>query len=175
MTIYEHAADYHALRSLIDEAVVDQEGNPKELDDNTKLLLMEMAEQWKDDFKAKAERVCQFRLEVSSHIEACRQEAKRLSLRAKVFENRLAGLNYLIFTTLERLNLRKLETQSFVLTIAKNPPALVIDDPDKIPDEYFNTVPETKELDSARLKKALADGGKVAGARLIQAESLRVK
>jgi len=175
MTMYDHVEEYAALKSLIDEAVIDADGNPKELDDSTRALIAEMAEQWKADFQHKAERVCRFRADTQAHIDACKAEAARLSARAKVYETRLCGLNFLIQSTMGLLGLKKMDAGTFALTIAKNPPSLVVDDADKIPADYFNLIPATTALDNARVKAALSDGLAVPGARLVQGESLRVR
>lgn len=175
MSLYDYADDYHALRSLIDEAMTDEEGNARDMDDNTRLALLEIADQWKSDFQRKAERVCQFRLEMQNHADACKAEAQRLTARAKVYTARVTALNYLIMTVMERIGIRKMDAGTFGLSIAKNPPALIVDDADKVPSEFFDLIPETTAINNARIKEALKDGQPVPGARLIQAESLRVK
>lgn len=175
MSLYDHADDYFALRNLMDEAMSDEEGNARPLDDDTKLALMELADQWKADFQAKAERVCRFRLEMQNHVEACKAESRRLAERAKMFEGRVFALNYLIQTVMERLGLRKMDAGSFGLSIAKNPPALIVDDAEKVPAVFFDVIPEHLSINNARIKDALKDGADVPGARLVQGESLRVK
>lgn len=175
MTLYDHVDDYYALRQLLDEVATDEDGNPKEIDEATKATLAEMADQWKGDFQAKAERVCRFRADVQAHIDACRIESQRLAGRARVNENRLRALNYLILISMSRLGIKKLDAGTFAVTVAKNPPALLVRDEEKLDPVFFDVIPEHRELNKARLKEALKDGATVEGAELVQDESVRVK
>jgi hypothetical protein len=58
------------------------------------------------------------------------------------------------------------------VSIVKAPPRLVIDDAAAIPDEFFSTSPVR---DDARIKARLVSGAAVPGARIEQAETLKVE
>ena len=175
MTLYEHVQDYAALRDLIDEAVIDENGNPRELDESTKAAINALADDWKADFQAKAERTCRYRQDIAAHIEACKVEEARLAARRKMYEIRLRGVNYLLQTTMNLLGIRKFEAGTFGLSLAKNPPSLLVEKQDAIPAEFFDEVPASIVLNNAKLKEALSGGREIEGARLFQGESLRVK
>ena len=174
MTMYEHVVDFGALKALIDEAMLDEEGNPKPLDDDTRAALTALAEDWKEGFKEKFERTCKFLADSEAHVDACKAESARLIGRAKVYETRIHGLKFLMQRTMDMLKLGKVETETFVVSIAKNPPSLYVEDESKIPAEFWTPIPASLSLDKAKLKEALK-GGEIAGARLFQGSSLRVK
>lgn len=165
MTLYEHVEEFQALQTLIHEAMTDAEGNVKELDDSTKEAIAALADEWKDGFKAKAERVLKFRANVNADADECLAQAKifqaeadRLKERAKMHTNKIKGLNFLLMTVMDRLGIQKIELASFLLYIQKNPPSMVVHDESKIPAAYFTEVPATLKLETAKLKKDLVDG-----------------
>lgn len=168
MTLYEHVEDFQALQALIQEAMTDEDGNVKELDDSTREAISAMADQWKEDFKAKAERVLKFRANVAADADECLAQAKifqaevdRLKERARMHTNKIKGLNFLLMTVMDRLEIEKIETATFKMWIQRNPPSMEVRDESKIPAKYFTEVPASLLLEKAALKKDLVDGVKV--------------
>lgn len=58
------------------------------------------------------------------------------------------------------------------LSITKTPPKLKVDDPDAIPEEFFELEPSRND---AKIKARIASGISVLGARLEQSETLKVE
>lgn len=58
------------------------------------------------------------------------------------------------------------------LSITKTPPKLKVDDPDAIPEEFFELEPSRND---AKIKARIASGISVPGARLEQSETLKVE
>jgi len=168
MTLYEHVEDFHALQSLIDETMRDEDGNIKELDDSTKEAIAALADEWKDGFKGKLDRICKFRANVIADADEClaqakilQEESNRLKGRAEAHIRKVDALNFLMMAAMDRIPTTKVETALFMVWIQKNPPKMVIHDETKIPAAYFKVIPETLELEKAKLKKDLVDGVKV--------------
>lgn len=175
MTIYDHANDYFALQALIEEAMTDSEGNPIELEAEAKDKLYALANEWKEDFAAKAERICKYRLELVTHAEACAEESKRIALKGKRALDKANALTYVMHRAMEMINVEKFAAGTFDLRIQKNPPKLVVDDESRVPSDFFEEVPATLKLVNAKLKQAIIDGTEVPGARVVQDRSLRIK
>jgi predicted SpoU family rRNA methylase len=161
MTFQEHAQDFFALQELVNEAFYNEDGTPKEVDDSVRASVAAIVDQWGKDFKHKAERVAQFIIELDNQAEAWKVEAKRFAERAKKNENTITSVKFLVQRTMEQLKLTKLEAGVFTISIANNPPAMIVQNQDVIPLEYFDEVPATLKLDSAKLKKDLVDGKEV--------------
>ena len=66
----------------------------------------------------------------------------------------------------------KFKTELFGFSIQKNPPAVVIDNEEDIPKEYY--IPQDPKLDRTAIKKFLKDN-EVSWAHLQQGESLRIR
>jgi len=180
MRLYDIPAEFFALQSLIEEAMVDDEGNPKELDDSTKAVIAELVDQFKDDFTTKVERSLNYRANVLSDADEClaqaasfQKEADRLKARARVHENKGKAVAFLIQVTMDRLKLKKMETVTRKLWIQRNTPSLLIDDPDKVPVDYKRV--DLPYVVGSEVKEALLADKPVPGARLVYTEGLRVR
>lgn len=102
-------------------------------------------------------------------------ESKRLSDRAKMLDERIKKIKAWYQVNLENMGKDKVSTDRGTMSVKKNPPALVVEDEGKIPAAYFDIVPMHYELSKDRLKKALAGGKTVSGARLTQGKSLLIR
>lgn len=180
MTLYDFVWDFAALKALVEDEMTNEDGSPKELDDDTRATLLEFATKWKDDFEAKIDRVMKYRSNLKANVEQCESEAKihrdeadRLVARAKTWETRQRSLDWLVYTVMGLLNKRKIETTLFTVYLQKNAPSLVIDDPDAVPVDY--KMVDLPRIISADVKAALIAGAEVPGARLVQVDGLRVK
>lgn len=157
MTFQEHAQDFFALQELVNEAFYNEDGTPKEASDETKAAVASIVEQWGKDFKGKAERVSQFIIELENQAAAWKTEASRYAERAKKNENTSKSVKFLLQRTMEQMGLKKIDAGVFTLSIANNPTAMFVQNEKAIPAEYFDEVPATLKLDTAKLKKDLVD------------------
>lgn len=67
----------------------------------------------------------------------------------------------------------KFKTDLFSFSIGKNPKALVVDYPERVPEEYL--IPQQPKVDNAKLKEDLNNGKVYDFAHLEQSESIRIK
>ena len=105
--------------------------------------------------------------------DAMKAEEKRISERRKMIEKRTANVRNWYQQNLEAMGKTKVETPRGTMSVQKNPPSLVIDDESRIPDIYFDIIPEHTELNREKLKAALK-GGEIPGAHLAQGKGLRI-
>lgn len=120
----------------------------------------------------KAEGCAKYLANLDASIEAYRAEEKRLAERRRVIENRLASIKDYLKANMIRLGARKLEVGVFTLTLADNPPRVVIDDEGEIPGEYIVITPKP---DLKGIAKALKAGAPIRGAHLENGKSLRIR
>lgn len=102
-------------------------------------------------------------------------ESKRLADRAKMLDERIKRIKQWYQVNLETMGKDEVSTDRGTMSIKRNPPAMIIDDESKIPATYFDIVPMHYELAKDRLKKALAGGKAISGARLTQGKSLQIR
>lgn len=111
---------------------------------------------------------------ITAEAEAIKGEEKKLADRRKAIENKASSLKDWLYVEMQQLNIDKINKPNIVLSIAKNPPKLVIHDETHIPMKYTNEV-VTISIDNARLKEDVKNGLVVEGVEVIQETSLRIK
>lgn len=99
-------------------------------------------------------------------------EIDRLTKRRQTLRNNADRMKQSLQQAMETIGKEKIKTDYYSYTIQKNPPKLILDDEEIVPEDYFVT---RRELDKASLKDALKAGQEVRGAHLEQTESLRIR
>ena len=99
-------------------------------------------------------------------------EIDRLTKRRQTLRNNADRMKQSLQQAMETVGKEKMKTDYYSYTIQKNPPKLILDDEEIVPEDYFVT---RRELDKALLKDALKAGQEVRGAHLEQTESLRIR
>lgn len=99
-------------------------------------------------------------------------EIDRLTKRRQTLRNNADRMKQSLQQAMETVGKEKIKTDYYSYTIQKNPPKLILDDEEIVPEDYFVT---KRELDKASLKDALKAGQEVRGAHLEQTESLRIR
>ena len=107
-------------------------------------------------------------------INGRKEEAKRLTAAAKVLENRAEYIkNKLLLPMMTASGNRKLECKTFTVSLRKSI-AVEITDTEKIPELYFHRK-EVVSLDKVAVKACLKSGSVIAGAELVERESVQIK
>lgn len=159
LTLYEMSNDFAKYM----EAESDEE------------LAMALADLTAGQIEVKAESYCQFIASLDGFVDQCKAESARISKVAKAAENKAATLKERMKECLELASIDKLSAGTFKIAIQKNPPALREIDRELTPAGYRVIVPETWEVDKARIKDALKNGDTVPGYDLTVGTSLRIR
>lgn len=161
MNIYELTGNYeHLLNMLYDEDVDEK-------------ALLDTLESIEGDIEDKADGYAKIIKELETQSNARKEEAKRLTQSAKIFENRVNALKQNLFNTMKSTGKTKFATDLFIFNIAKNggKQALTIDG--DVPEEYTKTVIEN---DTDKIRADLEAGKELPFAHLEpRGESLRIK
>ena len=119
----------------------------------------------------KIESIALWILQLRSDENAIADEIDRLTAKKKAVEKKREQLkNYLITAT----NGESFKTPFVSVSKPRNYEKLVIDNPDAIP-EGFYTVVETKKLDTAAVKQAVAGGWKTDAAHIEITQSVIIR
>lgn len=160
MKLYELTGQYLEL----EEKAVNGEIDEKTFADTKECIV--------EDIKDKADGYAKIIRNLKANIDAFKAEEKRLEARRKTLENSVEklqqNLKYCMCVTGEK----KFKTELFSFNIKKNPPKLVIDKIEDIPEDYM--IMQEPKVDSEKLKKFIADK-KVSYAHLEQGESLVIR
>jgi len=126
-------------------------------------------------FNEKAVAIIHVVHDMDDDIESLDAEIKRLTARKKVVSNKKESIREYLRTNMEANDITKIDCPLFTITLAKGRDVCVIDDEEKIPDDFVEVTVTTKPDKKAILKKLQA-GDSVDGARIEKSKtSLRIK
>lgn len=110
--------------------------------------------------------------EIEGKLLIIKGEIDRLSLRKTSLENNIKTLKDSLQKAMESTGKTKFKTDLFSFGIQNNPPRLIIDKPNEVPDEYL--IPQPPKFDNASIKELLKNSS-LPFAHLEQGQSLRIR
>jgi hypothetical protein len=159
-SIFQISQRYNALMELVEDETIDQ------ADVNTAL------EQVMDDVQTKGENCIVYLHRLDNLEEAAKAEKKKMDAYIKGIQNRKKRMEAAIKNAMENMNTKTILTNRGELKLKKNPPALIIDDPAKIPSKFEKQKIEIT-LDKTAIKAAIKAGETVEGCHLEQGISVK--
>lgn len=127
----------------------------------------------------KATNVAKYIMNVEAMAEAVERASTQMKGRANRMRNRADSIREYLRNNMQGAGITKIEAVEFVLSLKKNPPAVVIDDEAAIPADYIVTPeplpPPLPRPDKKLIAKAIKEGFSVPGCHLEQAERLEIK
>ena len=160
-TLYELTEAYQELLSM----ALDPDTDPEALADTMEAI--------DGEIEVKADGYAKVMKELKAIADARKAEAKRLLDGAKSVEANIDRMKSALMTAMKLTGKTKFKTELFGHGIQKNPPALKIDMPDRVPEEFL--IPQEPKVDSAAIKKELKEGVVYDWCHLEQSESLRIR
>jgi len=125
--------------------------------------------------EVKATNVAAYFQNLEAEANAIKNAETRMAKRRKAIESRVEWLRHYLKTNMDRCGITEIKSPEFVLKIVKNPPMMVIDHQDAIPEQFMRIIPETREPDKNALKEALKTGEVIPGAHLETQTRLSIK
>lgn len=157
-TLYELKTDYLRLLELEEE--VDPEAFQDALDNLT------------DEINTKAENIAAVLKQMEADANMLKDEEARLKKRRIAIENNHKRLKEYLKNELEVMDIEKVKTPKFTITVRNNPVKVVIKDEDLIPADY--KIPKYS-VDKKTLKEALLNGEDIKGVELIQEKGVQIR
>jgi hypothetical protein len=163
-SLYALASEYEQIAHKLMEMDLDEQ------------TIADTLESVSGDLETKAVNVAMFIRNIESSAEQIKQAEKQMAERRKALENKATSVKQYLFDNMKRVEVTKIDSPYFSLTIKKNPPKLVIDDAGKIPTNmYIYPEPPAPYPDNEAIKSALKNGVEIEGAHLEQGERLEIK
>lgn len=144
-------------------------------DEDFSIAIRDTIEAIEGEFNDKALAVSRIALNFDSDIEALDVEIKRLQDRKAAMKNRRENLIEYLRYNMEAAGINKITCPLFTITLAKGRDVVVVDDDERIPDEFMR-VKTTVEPDKAGILAALKNGTEIVGAHIEKSKSsIRIK
>lgn len=129
------------------------------------------------EFEDKCESWMKVVQDIKGENATLKAEIARLTARLRVGEHSVDRMMETVKNSMIATGKTKFKTPLFSFSIAKNPPRVVIDDPDRIPEGFL--IPQPPKVDTASIKESLKsiDAGPMweGICHLEQGESLRIR
>ena len=170
MRLFDFASQFKGLYELCEEIEVNEETG--EIIDNTDLL-SQLFNDLEMDLSEKLVNTAYLIKELETSEKALKDEAKRLTEKAKVLENRQTRIKELIKTTIESSGQTKIKTDKFNFSV-KTLEEYNYDDVNMFGlDDEFKRFKE--ELDKTKIKEFIKAGGSIEGLKISEKVSLTVR
>lgn len=139
-------------------------------------VIADTLEGLRGDLTTKATNVAKFAQNLETLAQQIKDAEAKMAHRRKVLENRAASIRAYIKHCMESAGVSKIECPYFKLSIKKNPPSVVIDNAEEIPETFIRTPPPPPpEIDKKAISEALKAGQTIPGAHLDQTTRLEIK
>ena len=159
-TLYELTGQFRELLELVEQGEVDPE------------MLADTLEGLEGEIEIKADGYAKVIKELEGKTAMLKGEIERLSNRKSAIENNIKTMKESLEIAMRATGKTKFKTDLFSFNIQKNPPKLVIDKPEEIPEEYL--IPQEPKINSKAIKDMLKEK-ELPFAHLEQSESLRIR
>jgi len=161
MTIYELTDEYQQLLQWAEEGDLDEQ------------TLKDTLEDIEGEIEAKADGYAKVITQLNADAAGVKAEIDRLTQHLRSLEGNVKRMKNTLQYAMETTGKKKFKTQLFSFGIQKNPAALMIDYPEKVPSIYL--IPQAPKVDNTAIKQALKDGAEYEWCHLEQSESLRIR
>ena len=125
-----------------------------------------------DAIEDKAENIVCVLKEMEGDINTLKAEEKRLKERRQALEKKKDHLRWYLQDELEVMNIPRLKTARFTISLRDNAPKVNVIDETLIP---FNFIKTAYSVDKKAVKEALENGEVVEGATLIQERGISIR
>lgn len=159
--LYQLTNNYETVLNMLYDEDADEE------------MILDTLEAIEGEIEDKADNYAKIIKELEAKQNARKEEAKRLTESAKVFENRVKALKSNLFNSMKATGKTKFTTDLFIFNIAKNGGKQTLTIDGEVPEEYTKTITEN---DTDKIRQALEKGEKLTFAHFEpRGESLRIK
>jgi len=157
-TLYELTSEWLQVYEMVGE--VDQE------------VIDDTLESIEGEIEDKAEGYGRVIAQLNADADALAAEIRRLQAKKKAAENAVDRMKHRLQESMDAIGTKTIQTRLFKFRIQKNPPKVVIDHPEAVPEVYL--IPQDPKVDTKGISEALKRGDTIAWAHLEQGESLRI-
>jgi Siphovirus Gp157 len=161
--LYELSAEYVYLLDLLDDPDVDPH------------LIEQELERVAGEIRHKAGSIAALIRQCEGLAEMRRSEAKRLADSATKFERKAEWLRTYVFTHMTAMDIERIDTDRFTLSIQNNPPHVEVLQPSEVPHEYQRTKITVDVDKSEVLKHYKATGEMVPGVDIVRGKKLVIR
>jgi len=163
MTLYELTGQYLQLLAYAEDPEVDPQ------------VIADTLEALDGDIEEKADGYAKVIRQLKADAEALKVEIDRLTARKRAIEGNVDRMMESLKNAMILCEKPKFKTELFTFGVQNNPPKVVIDDPENIPQYWL--IQQDPKVNTSAIKEAIQNGDPFAAniAHLEQGQSLRIR
>ena len=162
--LYELMSEYDALQAGLD----DDELTDEQLD-----ALLQQVEEMQGSLRSKVDNICRLLRNTDGEVDKFRAEEKRLARRRKALDNKADRVRQWLKSSLDLLDVDKIKTDLFEVSIVEQGHRVVVTDESKLPDEFIRV---KRSADMTRLNKAYREDGEIpTGCDVVLIKAMRIR
>ncbi len=160
-TLYKLSAEYNEVLEMMDNPDIDIQ------------CILDTLEGISGEIEIKADNYAKIIKESEGKVTMLDSEINRLAERKNAIKARVAGMKRSLTLAMKAVNKEKFKTDLFSFGIQKNPPSVIIDNPDRVPDKYLTLQEPT--VDKKGILAAIKSGETIDFAHIEQSEGVRIR
>ena len=160
-TLYQLTAEYNEVLEMMDNPDIDVQ------------CILDTLEGIEGEIEIKADNYAKIIKEAEGRAEMLDREISRLAERKSAIKARIAGMKLSLTLAMKSVNKEKFKTDLFSFGIQKNPPSVVLDNPDAVPEEYL--IPQSPTINKKEILAAIKSGASFDFAHIEQSEGVRIR
>ena len=161
MRLYDLTHNYSEVLNLLEEGGLEPS------------VLADTLDSIREPMQQKAENT----VKVIQHLEnndlILKKEIDRLQEKRKANQKNVENLKHYLRDSLDMLPEPKVKTALFNIWVQNNPPSLVVNKEDNIPEVFYE--PQAPKLNKKALKEALEEGHRIEGVEIKQSRGVRFR
>lgn len=162
--LYELMSDFAELQAAVEDDDVGEE----RLDE-----LLQAIEETKGSLTQKVDNICRLIRNVDAEEEKFRNEERRLATRRKAKANKAARIRDWLKSSLDLLDLDKVKTDIFEVSIVEQGHRIIVTDESMLPEEFMRV---KRSPDMTRLNKAYKEDGEIPpGCDVVLTKAMRIR
>ncbi|SDI40422.1 siphovirus Gp157 family protein [Dolosicoccus paucivorans] len=161
MTLYDMSHDYQELLSMMEEGGVSPE------------VIADTLDSIREPMAIKAENIVKIIQHLNNNNEIIKKEIDRLRSKQQANAKRADDLKQYLRDSLDLLEDPRVKTPLFSVWVQNNPPRLVVNKEDNIPDDFYE--PQAPKLNRQALKEAIEEGNEIEGVEIQQSRGVRFR
>jgi len=112
--------------------------------------------------------------EIEKEVEVLKDHERNTRSKRKSRLSKISSLKSVIMEGMRELNVSNIKTPHATVFTSKNPPKIIVEAKEAIPEEFVETV-ISKKVNKKKIKEALQNGKEVPGCKLVQDESVKIR
>ena len=161
---------YEIQQGMIDtlDIFLESDGNDLDKENYSEIMLF-----LRDELKNKSSSLLKYIQELQAKSKIAKEESDRLLKLSKVRLNKAERLKSYLVSTLQTLEMKKIETDLGSYGLRRSP-AVDVYDMAALPDEFIR-VTEERKADKEKIKEYIKANGELKGARIVDNYSLQIR